>query len=188
MPPKAAKGLFVEEEAPVTLSVVSQLLEQQKEFYKEMLQQQQENFKCCVQIMIESVNKRMDDVIRDLQGVKTSLEFTQASVDGMSKEQKAAVAEIKRLDIAIKKLEEDLAKIPSLDCMEKLDYIENQIRRNNILVDGIPDEKGESWDESERKVRAVIQKNLGLDVNNIEIERAHRIGTYKEGKRSLSSF
>ncbi len=42
-----------------------------------MLQQQQENFKCFVQMIIEGADKRLDDIIRDVQGVKSSLEFTQ---------------------------------------------------------------------------------------------------------------
>lgn len=35
---------------------------------------------------------------------------------------------------------------------KKLDYRENQCRRTNILTDGIADEKGESFSESEKKV------------------------------------
>ena len=184
MPPKGSRSLTLpDEESTVTTSMVTQLLEQQKEFFREMIQQQQDNFKCFVQIITDSVNKRMDDVIRDLQGVKTSLEFTQAVVDEMSKVHRLAAPKIEHLDNAIKKIEGDLATIPLLDCMEKLDYIENQTRRNNILVDGIPDEKGENWNESERKVRAVLQRNMGLDIKNIEFERAHRIGMFKEGRK-----
>ncbi|KAL0192958.1 hypothetical protein M9458_001647, partial [Cirrhinus mrigala] len=73
--------------------------------------------------------------------------------------------------------------MPTVDYMEKLDYIDNQQRRNNILVDGIPDEKGENWIESERKVRTIMETNMGLDAKNIEFERAHRVGHYQEGGR-----
>ncbi|XP_073693984.1 polyunsaturated fatty acid 5-lipoxygenase-like [Garra rufa] len=159
------------------------LLEQQKEFYKEMLQQQQENFKCFVQMIIESTNKRLDDVIRDLQGVKTSLEFTQANVDVMNKEHTTMEIQIKGLENELRKSKEELNKMPTVDYMEKLDYIDNQHRRNNIFVDGIPDEKGENWIESERKVRTILETNMGLDAKNIEFERAHRVGHYQEGDR-----
>lgn len=46
-----------------------------------MLQQQQENFKCFVRVIIEGTNKRLDDVITDVQGVKSSLENTRDKVD-----------------------------------------------------------------------------------------------------------
>lgn len=31
----------------------------------------------------------------------------------------------------------------------KMDYIEDRCRRTNILIDGIADERGENWSESE---------------------------------------
>ena len=36
--------------------------------------------------------------------------------------------------------------------LSKLDYIENQCRRTDFLIDGIADEKGENWNELEKKV------------------------------------
>lgn len=36
--------------------------------------------------------------------------------------------------------------------LTKLDYIENQYRRTNVLIDGIADVKGENWNELEAKV------------------------------------
>ena len=40
--------------------VSAQLLDQQKEFYKEMLLQQQDNFKCFIQLIMDATNKRLD--------------------------------------------------------------------------------------------------------------------------------
>ena len=57
--------------------VPAQLLDQQKEFYKEMLLQQQDNFKCFIQLIMDATNKRLDGVIRGVQDRKTGLEFTQ---------------------------------------------------------------------------------------------------------------
>lgn len=54
------------------------------------------------------------------------------------------------------------------------------MRRTNI-VDGISDEKDESWMKSEVKVREILSSKLGLDDSEMEIERAHRIGQYQEG-------
>ena len=47
-----------------------------KEFVKQLLQQ--ENcFKCCVQLLVESTNKRMDDLTREVQDLMNSLQFSQ---------------------------------------------------------------------------------------------------------------
>lgn len=78
MPPK--KNTSCEDESAVTMAMVTQLLEQQKELYKEMLNLQQENFKGFIQVMIDGTNKRLDGVIKDVQELKTSLEFTQNKV------------------------------------------------------------------------------------------------------------
>ena len=65
--------------------------------------------------------------------------------------------------------------------LSKLDYIENQCRRTDFLIDGIADEKGENWNESEKKVRQMFSSDLGLDSTKMDIERAQRIGQFQEG-------
>ena len=54
----------------------------------------------------------------------------------------------------------------------KTKYLENQYRRNNIRVSGIPEAVGETWEDSEAKVKAVIKEKLQIDV---DIERAYRV-------------
>lgn len=36
------------------------------------------------------------------------------------------------------------------------DYLENQSRRNNLLIDGVPDSKYESWSKTEIKAKKVL--------------------------------
>lgn len=143
-----------------------------------MLLQQQDNFKCFIQLIMDGTNKRLDGVIRDVQEPKTSLEFTQETFE----ENKMGCTEI---ETKIKAFETTIMNSKQeLDGMfTKLDYIENQSRRTNILIDGIADEKGENWSDSEKKVRQMLSKDLGLDGTNMDIERAQRIGQYQEGGR-----
>lgn len=176
MPPKQSKTAPSEDDSVVTMSVLSQLMDQQREFYREMLHQQQDNFKSFVQLVVDGTNKRLDGVIRDVQDIKTSLEFTQHKVDGL-------MTGYKDVEIKIKQFEKDIVKSKEeLDgFFVKLDYVENQMKRTNIIVDGISDEKDESWMKSEVKVRDILSSKLGLDDSEMEIERAHRIGQYQEG-------
>ncbi|CAM4662424.1 unnamed protein product [Leuciscus chuanchicus] len=46
-----------------------------------MLNLQHENFKGFIQVMIDGTNKRLDGVIKDVQELKTSLEFTQIKME-----------------------------------------------------------------------------------------------------------
>lgn len=65
---------------------------------------------------------------------------------------------------------------------EKLRYIEDSSRRNNIRIDGIPEsnENDESWAECQQKTTKVLEEKLGLE--NIWIDRAHIIVRSKESK------
>ena len=40
-----------------------------------------------------------------------------------------------------------------------------------------------TWEERETKVKVFLQEKLGLETDEITIERSHRIGNKKEGKR-----
>nr|XP_037273859.1 uncharacterized protein LOC119166647 [Rhipicephalus microplus] len=61
---------------------------------------------------------------------------------------------------------------------DKLDDLENRSRRTNLVFFGIPDSHPkETWEESENLVKSVCTDVLKLE--NIAIERAHRLGAYK---------
>ncbi|KAJ4425621.1 hypothetical protein ANN_27817 [Periplaneta americana] len=72
-----------------------------------------------------------------------------------------------------------------LECLErKVDYLENQSRRNNIVIYGVHEENGKRWEETENLVRRVVAK-IGIDLVNSDIERAHRVGRLNGGKRPI---
>ncbi|KAI8493303.1 hypothetical protein Bbelb_293070 [Branchiostoma belcheri] len=79
-------------------------------------------------------------------------------------------------------IDETAGSSREFSCMaKKVDYLENQSRRNNIIIDGIEgDNNSESWADTEVKVRDIITKNLKLEAKDIEIERAHRNGAFNK--------
>ena len=70
-----------------------------------------------------------------------------------------------------------------------VDYMENQPRRSNLRIHGIPETLNETWQQTENLVRNQLTKALGLTAetaSKIEIEQAHRIHTSMsnpDGKR-----
>ena len=56
---------------------------------------------------------------------------------------------------------------------KKLTNLEDRSRKNNLQIDGVAEENGETWDDCERKVKKIIMDKLELE-NDIIIERAHR--------------
>eukprot|EP00112_Aurelia_sp_Birch-Aquarium-sp1_P021531 Seg582.19 transcript_id=Seg582.19/GoldUCD/mRNA.D3Y31 product="hypothetical protein" protein_id=Seg582.19/GoldUCD/D3Y31 len=66
----------------------------------------------------------------------------------------------------------------------KLEYMENQSRRNNIKILGIQEDKDEekTWDDTEEVVRKALKEKLNLE-DNFEIERCHRIKSTNRNPR-----
>ena len=54
----------------------------------------------------------------------------------------------------------------------KLVELEDRSRRNNIRTDGIKEHNKESWEECEKRIHSMLKERL--DIENVEIERAHR--------------
>ena len=64
--------------------------------------------------------------------------------------------------------------------------LEDRQRRNNLRFMGIKEKSGverETWEESKAKVKVFLQEILGLETDEITIDRAHRVGKKEEGKR-----
>jgi len=70
MPPKASKAEMKTDERYVSLSQLTDLMQQQKDMFMALLQQQQENFKGFVQIIMDSTNSRLETISKDIQEVK----------------------------------------------------------------------------------------------------------------------
>ena len=66
---------------------------------------------------------------------------------------------------------------------KKLTDLEDRSRRNNLRIDGVAEENGESWDDCERKVKEIFMEKLELENDIIIIERAHRAKKSKYGKK-----
>jgi hypothetical protein len=61
----------------------------------------------------------------------------------------------------------------------KLDALENQSRRNNLIVYGVPEAEHETWEACEDKVVNFVQTDLNIDTD-IMIERSHRLGRKRQ--------
>ena len=58
---------------------------------------------------------------------------------------------------------------------EKLPYLEESSRRNNLRIEGVEEEEADNktWDQCKKKVSGILRSKL--KINNVKIERAYRI-------------
>ncbi len=61
-----------EEDEFMSLRQVTDLMQQQKDMFMALLQQQQENFKGFVQLILDSTNSRLETIVKDIQEVKVT--------------------------------------------------------------------------------------------------------------------
>ena len=152
-------------------------LNRQAELYDKMLATQADAFQKVTQSFMESINTRIDKLMlsftRELSEIKTSLEFTQKQVAEIRATGSETASRAVKIDADLK----DNCKRLS-DAIKELDYMENQSRRNNLRIDGISEASGETWSQTEDKVRKTLTDKLKIppeQASAMEIERAHRI-------------
>ncbi|XP_019631891.1 PREDICTED: uncharacterized protein LOC109475612 [Branchiostoma belcheri] len=166
------------DEDVVTLGTLKEMLDQQKTQYEDLLSRQQSIFQSFITSVMDSTNKRMDNLIREVQEIKDSLQYSQAEIQDHKSRQHDLSLHIKEVEAKMDRLGADMNTIA-----HKSDYLENQSRRNNILFDGVPDNKQENWSRCEQKVPDILKDKLKLDPLKIEIERSHRNGKFQEEGR-----
>ena len=68
-----------------------------------------------------------------------------------------------------------------MEMKNQMRTLEDRNRRNNLRVDGIDENEGETWDQTEAKIQRLLKDKLYFN-DTINIERAHRMGK-KNGRR-----
>lgn len=167
----SSKKALHNEEDYVTMDILKD------KFYTDMLDRQESSFLSFTKTMLDSVSTTIDGIIKDVQEVKTSLQFSQAQID-----------DLRTMEKKVDSFESQLQQLSSLctnsevnDLALKIDSLDNQSRRNNLIIDGLTQDNAfESRPDSEKKVREFFNDKLKIDPKSIEIERAHRIGNMKQ--------
>ena len=57
---------------------------------------------------------------------------------------------------------------------EKLRDIEDRSRRDTLRIDGLQEVENETWEQTEKILKSMIQEKL--EIEDVNIERAHRVG------------
>ena len=145
-----------------------------------MIRIQQEAIMACFNNVMGNISNKVDGIIRDVQELKTSLEFTNDI-----QENKLSV-----INKTIEKVQEELKNTTFINYedrllikqqKEKVIDLEDRSRRNNLRIDGLPENQKETWDDTEEKVKQLFKEKLLIN-KDIEIDRAHRTGRTQGGE------
>lgn len=70
----------------LTLSTVYDLLDEQQHYYKELIHQQERNYRAFLQVMVDASSSRTDSLLRELQDLRNCLQRTKAELAGVKKQ------------------------------------------------------------------------------------------------------
>ena len=153
----------------VTLGVVKSLLDVQSNAYKQAFR-----------MMFHELKDEIKTIRSDITDLKQSLSFSQGQLD-------TTMNNVKCIDQKILHYQQNFKDIGHpLDTMDSnLEYMENQSRRNNVKIMGVPEDKKEekNWDDTENLVKKLIAEKLDVQ-DNVEIERCHRVNHKRNINRS----
>ena len=130
---------------------------------------------------IQEENKQLKGEVKALQESK---EFQNETYENMKKdmtEEKQKLETDSRNNEEVQKLIQQ-----NTEMKEKIAELEERHQSNDLRFMGIKEKSGvesETWEESEAKVKVFLEEKLGLETDEITIERAHRIRQEEEGKR-----
>lgn len=131
MPPKGLNKTEAKtEDKYVSLAQVNEQLQQQKEMFMALIQQQQQDsFRGFVKVITDSTNTRLESLSKELQDMKTSLQYTQNDEIKTSMSTQTDRCNSRQSDV--------LKVCGSLLAVtDKIQYLEGQSRRNNLVTRG----------------------------------------------------
>ena len=142
---------------------------------KEMLDLQQKSLKATIEVLLDGLRSEIKEIRKEQEELKLSVKFCSEKYEDSKKSLEKVDTEITAVYAQIKSINKELNE--GFEDLEwKNEYLENQSRRNNIKITGVPEgEEEKTWDDTEAIVKNLISDKLGIE-GEVEIERAHRVG------------
>eukprot|EP00112_Aurelia_sp_Birch-Aquarium-sp1_P014172 Seg3040.4 transcript_id=Seg3040.4/GoldUCD/mRNA.D3Y31 product="hypothetical protein" protein_id=Seg3040.4/GoldUCD/D3Y31 len=141
------------------------------EVVKGLLAVPESAFRTMVEVMFNGIKDDLKKLRKDVSDLKVSLEFSQKDVSEIEKKLTVVSEKIASHEGNIVQHSDTIVGIDN-----KVEYIENQSRRNSIKLLGLAEAEDEkSWDDSEKVFIECLKTKLEFN-EPVEIERAHRTG------------
>lgn len=99
---------------------------------------------------VKSMNKKFGKMEKKVKGLKRDNALLKQQNEDLSKQVSAFSVSVARLEARMAETE------------KKNEHLEAQSRRENLKFYGINDEQGESWEQSEAKVREYLTRELNI--------------------------
>ena len=156
-----------------------------KKVFEDEFKKQEQNLAKIISGNLEITMQEIKSLKNEVNELKKSMEFTQNDLEERVNNVEENMSKVKEdlQEIYEYQIEPDYVNDSLTYIRNKLTELEDRSRRNNIRIDGISEEPGETWEECERKVHRLLSKEL--DINDVIIEHSHKVKAYShENKNS----
>ena len=168
-------GMLCDEE-PITKLI--------KKVFEVEFKTQEQNLAKIISGNFEITMQEIKSLKNEVNELKKSMEFTQNDLEERVNNVEENMCKVKEdlKEIYEYQIDPDYVNDRLTDIRNKLTELEYRSRRNNIRIDGTAEEPGETWEECERKVQRLLREEP--DINDVVIERAHRVKAYSHEKKN----
>ena len=105
---------------------------------KEMLDLQQKSFKATIEVLVDGLKSEIKEIRKEQEELKLSVKFCSGKYEDSKKSLEKVDTEITAVYAQIKSINKELNE--GFEDLEwKNEYLENQSRRNNIKITGVPE-------------------------------------------------
>ena len=152
----------------VTKDDVSRLLDLQRKKLQESIDRLQQTQ------LAESkdINTRLGELIKSVEFAHNDIEDMKRRMNVLTRENDALNNKVIALTSENNQLKKETENMAT-----RLDYLDDQSRRNNLRFCGIPETSGESWEQCQKLLTDTLRNKLNV---NPQFERVHRVGKPNE--------
>ena len=118
-------------------------------------------------------------VLNGLHEIGKALTFNQGEITDLKKEVSNLNGRLQESQQTVSSLQNNLqqAKREHQSLQDQIIRLESQSRRDNLILDGIPEKNGESNEDCKKLVISILESNMAIpDAQSIKIVRCHRLG------------
>ncbi|MFT7801828.1 calmodulin-like [Arapaima gigas] len=172
------KGAIYRAEESVSLSMVYELLDQQQFFYKELIEQQERNYKTFLQMLVDSTNSRIDSMVKEMQVLKHRLQAMRAELSVTRRELEQNAEKTQSLSVGLEAMH---GRLDTAAC--GVAHLETKPSKENSLVAEKADaRKVDVRHAAEPKAKRLVADLTDLHLDNIKADQLteEQIAEFKE--------
>ena len=139
---------------------------------------------------VQNQNVSLNDIMIELKMIRADMI---AGTTRMEDKLKTVTDDVSNLREENRELREQLKTVrdESVSLITQIDSMESQSRKNNVVVRGIKEEQGETWEKCEKALRETLVDKVEMrpeDAGAISIECAHRLPGRRREEGKLSFY